>query len=71
MPLVAAERLVTLTGAGGAGKTRLALQIAQNLVGDFPHGVWLIELAPLADPDLIPHAIASTLGMRLESSAAG
>jgi non-specific serine/threonine protein kinase len=67
-PLLAAERLVTLTGTGGAGKTRLALQIAQGLVGDFAHGVWLIELAPLADPDLIPHAIASTVGMRLESS---
>jgi hypothetical protein len=67
-PLVEAERLVTLTGAGGAGKTRLALQIAQDLVSDYPHGVWVIELAPLADPGLIPHAIASTLGMRPESS---
>ncbi len=67
-PLLAAERLVTLMGTGGAGKTRLALQIAQGLVETFPHGVWLIELAPLADPDLIPHTIASTLGVRLESS---
>jgi non-specific serine/threonine protein kinase len=67
-PLVAAERLVTLTGAGGAGKTRLALQVAQDVVGDFPHGVWLVELAALADPDLIPHTIASTLGLRPESA---
>jgi non-specific serine/threonine protein kinase len=67
-PLVASERLVTLTGAGGAGKTRLALQIAQDLVGHFAHGIWLIELAPLADPELIPNTIASTLGIRLESS---
>jgi non-specific serine/threonine protein kinase len=67
-PLVAAERLVTMTGAGGAGKTRLALQIVQDLVGDFAHGVWLIELAPLADPELIPHTIATTLGLRPESS---
>jgi non-specific serine/threonine protein kinase len=67
-PLVAAERLVTLTGAGGAGKTRLALQVAQDLVGNFQHGVWLIELATLADPDLIPHTIASTIGLRPESS---
>ena len=69
-PLLAAERLVTLTGAGGAGKTRLALQVAQDLVGEFQHGVWLIELAPLGDPDLIPHAVASTLGMRQESGQA-
>jgi non-specific serine/threonine protein kinase len=67
-PLISAERLVTLTGAGGAGKTRLALQIVQDLVGDFAHGVWLIELAPLADPDLIPHTIATTLGLRPESA---
>jgi predicted ATPase len=64
------ERLVTLTGAGGAGKTRLALQVAQDLVQEFQHGVWLIELAPLTDPDLLPHAIASTLGMRHESGQA-
>ena len=67
-PLVAAERLVTLTGAGGAGKTRLALQVAHGFVGDYPHGVWLIELAPLADPDLLAHTIAATLGLRPESS---
>jgi non-specific serine/threonine protein kinase len=66
-PLIARERLVTLTGAGGAGKTRLALQVAEGIAGDFPHGVWMIELAPLGDPDLIPHAIASTLGVRQES----
>jgi len=66
-PLVASERLVTLTGAGGAGKTRLALHIAQDLVGIFEHGIWLIELAPLADPELIPNTIASTLGVHLES----
>jgi non-specific serine/threonine protein kinase len=66
--LMATERLVTLTGAGGAGKTRLALQIAQGLVENFPHGIWLIELAPLADPELIPHTIASTVGVRVESS---
>jgi non-specific serine/threonine protein kinase len=66
-PLLAAERLVTLTGAGGAGKTRLALHVAEDLVGAFQHGVWLIELAPVADPDLLPHTIASTLGLRHET----
>jgi non-specific serine/threonine protein kinase len=68
--LVANERLVTLTGAGGAGKTRLALQAAEGLVENFQHGVWMIELAPLGDPDLIPHTVASTLGMRQESGRA-
>ncbi|MGH9253268.1 MAG: protein kinase domain-containing protein [Vicinamibacterales bacterium] len=66
-PLLASERLVTVTGAGGSGKTRLALQVVQDVAKDFQHGVWLIELAPLGDPDLIPHTIASTLGMRPES----
>ena len=67
-PLISSERLVTLTGAGGAGKTRLALQVAQELVGSFQHGVWLIELAALTDPDLIPNLVASTLGMRADSA---
>jgi non-specific serine/threonine protein kinase len=66
-PLLAAERLVTLTGAGGAGKTRLALHVAEDLVREFQHGVWLIELAPVGDPDLLPHTIASTLGLRHET----
>ena len=59
--LLTARRLVTLTGAGGCGKTRLALQIAANLVEDYPDGVWLVELAPLADPRLAPQAVASVL----------
>lgn len=58
------SRLVTLTGAGGTGKTRLALQVAAGLLHTFPDGVWLIELAPLSDPMLIPHLVASTLGLR-------
>ena len=61
-------RLLTLTGSGGCGKTRLALAVASELVGSFEDGVWLVELAPLADPSLVPQAVASTLG---RSRAAG
>jgi predicted ATPase len=57
-------RLFTLTGAGGCGKTRLALEIASGLVDQFTEGVWLVELAPLADPVLVAQTVASTLGIR-------
>src|SRR5258707_6238663 len=59
--LVAAHRLVTLTGAGGAGKTRLAIEVANRLVEAFPDGVWLMELAALSDPRLVPQAVAQAL----------
>lgn len=62
--LLAAARLVTLTGAGGSGKTRLAIQVANDLVDTFDDGVWLVELAPLADPSLVPAAVASVLGVQ-------
>ncbi len=61
--LVRANRLVTLTGVGGVGKTRLALEVGAEVAGEFPDGVWLIELAPVADPDLVPTAIATVLGI--------
>jgi non-specific serine/threonine protein kinase len=57
-------RLVTLTGAGGCGKTRLALRVADELVDSFPDGVWLVELASLADPALVPHTVAATFDVR-------
>ena len=57
-------RLVTLTGAGGAGKTRLALQVGAELLGAYPDGVWFIELAAISDASLLPQAILSTLGIR-------
>lgn len=57
-------RLITLTGAGGTGKTRLALQVAADLLEAFPDGVWLVELAPLADAALVPQAVAAALGAR-------
>ena len=58
------SRLLTLTGSGGCGKTRLALTAAGELVEEFEEGVWLVELAPLADPSLVPQAVASTVGVR-------
>jgi len=62
--LLAQARLVTLTGAGGSGKTRLALEVAGGLVDEFADGVWLVELAPLADPALVPQKVSSVLGLR-------
>ena len=60
-------RLVTLTGVGGCGKTRLALGVASSVIGSFKDGVWLVELAALADPQLVPQATASVLGVRERS----
>lgn len=62
--LVQAQPLVTLTGSGGTGKTRLAMQVASSMLDAFPDGVWLVELAPLADPELVPLVVAATLGIR-------
>ena len=64
MTLSHAGRVVTLTGVGGCGKTRLALGVATGLLASFKDGVWLVGLAPLADPLLIPQAVASVLGAR-------
>jgi predicted ATPase/DNA-binding SARP family transcriptional activator/DNA-binding CsgD family transcriptional regulator len=55
--------LLSLTGAGGSGKTRLALEVARDLVGAYPDGVWLVELAPLSEGKLVPHAVADALGV--------
>jgi non-specific serine/threonine protein kinase len=62
--ILTGTRLVTLTGEGGCGKTRLVLQTAADLIDEFPDGVWFIELAPMTDPDLIPQTVASVLGLR-------
>jgi len=56
-------RLVTLTGPGGTGKTRLSLQVAADLIDNLEHGVFLVELAPISDPALVPSAIAQPLGV--------
>jgi predicted ATPase/DNA-binding SARP family transcriptional activator len=58
-----ASRLVTLTGVGGCGKTRLSLQVSQALAPRYPHGVWFVELATLTDPALVPQRVATTLGL--------
>ena len=58
-----AHRLVTLTGVGGVGKTRLALEVAGRLADEFPDGVWFFELAAVTDPAAIPDAVAAVLGI--------
>jgi predicted ATPase/class 3 adenylate cyclase len=60
-------RLLTLLGAGGIGKTRLSLQIAADVLEDYPDGVWFVELAPLTDEGLVPQAVASVLGVKEEA----
>jgi predicted ATPase len=60
---VRAHRLVTLTGAGGVGKTRLATEVASQLSDEFPDGVWLFELAAVTDPAAVPDAVAAVLGV--------
>src|SRR6201993_1255120 len=61
--LLADNRLVTLTGAGGAGKTRLAVEIAARIAAEFSNGVWYVDLAPITDPDVVPIAVARALGL--------
>ncbi len=70
LDLSASHRLVTLTGAGGIGKTRLGFAAARHLLSSFADGVWAIELAPLSDPELVPVAVATALGLELASGMA-
>ncbi len=65
--LLLQTQLLTLTGAGGCGKTRLSLHVANEVIEDYPYGAWLVELAPLADPNLIPQLLAAALGLREEA----
>ena len=67
--LVAAHRLVTLTGTGGIGKTRLALEAARHLQSKFPDGAWLVEFGPLTDPDLVWVTVATALRLTLPAGA--
>jgi predicted ATPase/class 3 adenylate cyclase len=60
---VRSHRLVTLTGVGGVGKTRLALEVAAQLADEFPDGVWVFELAAVTDPTSVPDAVAAVLGI--------
>jgi len=68
--VLARARLVTLVGAGGLGKTRLSLQLAAEVLDDFPDGVWFVELAPLRDGSLVPQAVASVLHVKEEPGRA-
>ncbi len=61
--LLAQNRVVTLTGAGGAGKTRLAVQVAAQLADEFDDGVWYVDLAPITDPELVSVTVARALGL--------
>ena len=61
--LLIESRLLTLTGAGGAGKTRLAIQLAAQLTGEFGDGVWYVDLAPITDPEVVPITVARALGL--------
>jgi len=64
--LLVRTHLLTLNGAGGCGKTRLALQVAADLLDAYPDGVWLVELASISDPALVVQTMATTLGVREE-----
>ena len=59
--LLTTTRLIMLTGAGGAGKTRLAIEVARQLVEAIPDGVWVVELAAISDSALVPQAVAQVL----------
>ncbi|KNZ31674.1 MAG: hypothetical protein AD742_17050 [Methylibium sp. NZG] len=65
--MLGAHRLVTLLGMGGIGKSRLSVQLGAEVMDGFADGVWLIELAPLSDPQLVPQAVASVLGVKEEA----
>jgi predicted ATPase/DNA-binding SARP family transcriptional activator/DNA-binding CsgD family transcriptional regulator/Tfp pilus assembly protein PilF len=62
--VLAMTRLLTLTGVGGSGKTRLALEAAKDVLGTFQDGAWVTDLAPLSNPDLLPQVVAAALGVR-------
>jgi predicted ATPase len=64
--LISNSRLLTLTGIGGSGKTRLALRLARNLLGEYPDGVWIVNLAPISDPDRVALAVASAIDVKEE-----
>lgn len=65
--LLGKTRLLTLLGAGGLGKSRLSLQVAADIIDNYPDGVWLVELAPLSDGQMVAQAVASALGVKEEA----
>ena len=66
---LASTRLLTLTGAGGVGKTKLALRAGRETARQYPDGVWFVELAPIQDPELVPQAVFTALGLQDHSSS--
>ncbi len=66
---VRGHRLVTLTGVGGVGKTRLAMEVAQQLRFEFPDGAWLLEFASISDPAVLPNAVAAVFGVTQHAGA--
>jgi predicted ATPase len=61
------QRLVTILGPGGIGKTTVALAVAERMIGAYEHGVWLVDLAPLRDPHLVPSAVVTVLGLEIST----
>src|SRR5213595_274228 len=61
------ERLLTIVGPGGIGKTTVALAVAERMISDYEHGVWLVDLAPLGDPRLVPSTVATVLGLEVHT----
>jgi len=66
--LLQSARLVVLTGAGGSGKTRLAIEVGQTVIQNYPDGVWMVDLSTIADLAYVPNAIASTLQINASSN---
>jgi predicted ATPase/DNA-binding winged helix-turn-helix (wHTH) protein len=61
------QRLVTILGPGGIGKTTVALAVAERMIASYEHGVWLVDLAPLGDPRLVPSTVATVLGLEMRT----
>jgi DNA-binding winged helix-turn-helix (wHTH) protein len=66
---LSSERLVTIVGPGGIGKTTIALAVAERAIAGYEHGVWLVDLAPLSDPRLVPSAVATVLGLGIRTES--
>ena len=64
---LSSQRLVTVAGPGGVGKTTIALAVAERMMGAYEHGVWMVDLAPLTDPRLVPSAVANVLRLETRS----